>query len=91
MCLSYIISTPSRNSITQVRFNIMPSAYGRKKNPHLLHYIVEDIYMEGKVSVFCNPELRTLLSVSYKVAPIKSFSLVLNAKGKKNLPCMFLF
>lgn len=72
--LSYIISTLSRNAITQVRFNIVPSAHGRKHS-HLLFHLVEDIYIKKKKFVFYNTELKTLLSVSYRVASIKSFSL----------------
>lgn len=89
MYLSYIISTLSRNAITQVRVNIVPSAHGRKHS-HLLHHVVEDIYMK-KVSVFCNTELKTLLSVSYKVASIKSFSVVLMPRGKIFCLACFFF
>lgn len=49
MYLSHIISAPSRNAISQVRFNIVPSAHGRK-NSHLLHCRVEDIYMKKFLS-----------------------------------------
>lgn len=87
MYLSYIISTLSRNAITQVRFNIVPSAHGRKHS-HLLCHLVEGIYMKEKF-VFYNTELKTLLSVSYKVASIK-FLLGINAKGK-TLSHMFSF
>lgn len=45
MYLSYIISTLSRNAITQVRFNIVPSAHGRKHS-HLLYHLVENIYIK---------------------------------------------
>lgn len=49
MYLSHIISAPSRNAITQVRFNTVPSAHGRK-NSHLLRRRVEDIHMKKSLS-----------------------------------------
>lgn len=88
MYLGYIISAPSRNAIIQVRFNIVPSAHGGKKS-HLLHHIVEDIYMKKSLS-FYTIDLKTLLTFPYKGASIKNFSMIL-MPGRGNVLCMFPF
>lgn len=79
--MAVLFQFPAEMPSLRLRFNIVPSAPGRK-NVHLLYHIVEDIYME-KVSVFYNIELKALLSVLYEGASIKNFSLKLMPRKTK--------